>query len=67
MKLKSNMPDNLVSKTVSNVIEAKIPIKKSSGSDESGTSRDPGTDESYTRRTHRQRMKAFLAAAKSVA
>ena len=67
MKLKSNMPDNLTPKTPSNVIEANIPIRKPVKSDDAAPSSDAGIDESRTRRIHRQRMKAFLAGAKSVA
>ena len=64
----SDMPESLTTKTPSNVIDGAIPIKKRPAAGKTAESKnDPGTDESQTRRAHRQRMKEFLEAAKSVA
>ena len=62
------MPENLTSKTLSNVIDGAIPIKKKSAAGTAPTSNTaPGTEESQIRRAHRLRKKEVLGAAKSVA
>ena len=62
------MPESLTPKTRAVVIDGAIPIKKRPAvNKDSLADTDPGVDESQKRRAHRQRMKAFLKAAKSVA
>ena len=62
------MPESLTKETLATVIDGAIPIKKSPAAAEPEmTESDANVEESTTRRTHRQRMKAFLQAAKSVA